>query len=220
MDENSNKAEKQGSSGRKRAPAMEAGRRREMIVSAALPLVVEYGAAVTTAQIARAAGIGEGTIFRVFSDKDELLAACMDAAVRPDDTVAHLEAIVLEQPLEERLHQACEVLRGHMNRIGQVAGALAAVGKLDRMRRPEAGAKGEMPDREAGLAGPRAALAALFEPDRDALRQPPERLAAVFQMMLLASGRPGTAEPLDNDELVGLFLHGAVRAPGAPEGGA
>lgn len=44
--------------------------RREMIVRAALPLVVEYGTSVTTAQIARAAGIGEGTIFRAFGDKD------------------------------------------------------------------------------------------------------------------------------------------------------
>ncbi|MEV5460280.1 DUF6069 family protein [Streptomyces cellulosae] len=34
-----------------------------MIVQAAVPLITEYGSAVTTAKIARAAGIGEGTIF-------------------------------------------------------------------------------------------------------------------------------------------------------------
>ena len=47
--------------------------RRQMIVRAVLPLVVEHGAAVTTSQIARAAGICEGTVFRAFKDKDELL---------------------------------------------------------------------------------------------------------------------------------------------------
>src|SRR5690349_12521793 len=72
---------------RRRAPAMDADQRRAMIVAAALPLVVEYGASVTTAKIARAAGIGEGTIFRVFPDKETLLKACVAEAVRPDDTV-------------------------------------------------------------------------------------------------------------------------------------
>ncbi|WP_331763944.1 helix-turn-helix domain-containing protein [Streptomyces anthocyanicus] len=38
---------------------------------------------MSTAKIARAAGIGEGTIFRAFADKDALLAACMAEAVRP-----------------------------------------------------------------------------------------------------------------------------------------
>jgi AcrR family transcriptional regulator len=33
--------------------------RREMIVKVAIPLIAEYGAAVTTSKIARAAGVGE-----------------------------------------------------------------------------------------------------------------------------------------------------------------
>ena len=61
--------------------------RRTMIVAAALPLVAEHGAAVTTSQIARAAGIGEATIFRVFADKDEVLDECMAEAVRTDHVV-------------------------------------------------------------------------------------------------------------------------------------
>lgn len=56
--------------------------RREMIVAAALPLLVEHGAVVSTAQIAKAAGIGEATIFRSFADKNELLDACVAAALR------------------------------------------------------------------------------------------------------------------------------------------
>lgn len=192
---------------------MDPDQRRAMIVAAALPLVVEYGASVTTAKIARAAGIGEGTIFRVFPDKDTLLAACMAEALRPDDTVTHLESIALDQPLAARLTEAADVVRGHMARIGAVAGALAAAGRLERVAAAKPGRDHRPPDREAGLAGPRAALAALFEPDRDALRLAPERLADAFQLLLMSAGRPGAPDPLTTEELVDLFLHGAFAAP-------
>lgn len=198
---------------RRRAPAMDPDQRRAMIVTAALPLVVEYGPLVTTAKIARAAGIGEGTIFRVFTDKEALLAACMEEALRPDDTVAHLEGISLDQPLADRLTEAAEVMRGYMNRIGDVAGALVSVG---RAARPPAADDEDMAERnrrrEAGLTAPRTALTALFEPERDDLRLAPERLADTFQLMLMGAGRPGAPQPLDDRELVGLFLNGALVA--------
>src|SRR3954468_11924021 len=140
---------------RRRAPAMDADQRRAMIVAAALPLVVEYGASVTTAKIAKAAGIGEGTIFRVFPDKDALLHACVAEAVRPDDTVRHLESISLDQPLAHRLIEAAEVIRGHLTRMGAVISALAATGRLEPPAPPKPDEKGRLPDREAGLAAPR-----------------------------------------------------------------
>jgi AcrR family transcriptional regulator len=190
---------------------MDPDQRRAMIVAAALPLVIEYGAAVTTAKIARAAGIGEGTIFRVFDDKDALLAACMAEAVRPDTTVAHLESISLDQPLAARLTEAAETLRGYLTRMGAVAGALASAGRLERPASSKTGKDGRSPDREAGFAAPRAALAALFEPERASLRLAPERLADAFQMLLM-TGRSGAPEPLTTEELVDLFLNGALTA--------
>lgn len=188
---------------------MDPEQRRAMIISAALPLVVEYGPLVTTAKIARAAGIGEGTIFRVFTDKEELLAACLEEALRPDDTVAHLGGISLDQPLAARLVEAAGVMRGHMNRIGEVAGALASRGKAERAHTADMG-EGQRA-REAGLAAPRAALAALLEPEREALRLAPERLADLFQLMLMSAGRSGVRDVSD-DEIVDLFLHGALSA--------
>ncbi|WP_329431854.1 TetR/AcrR family transcriptional regulator [Streptomyces sp. NBC_01280] len=115
---------------------MDPEQRRAAIVAAALPLVIEYGASVTTAKVARAAGIGEGTIFRVFDDKNALLAACMAEAARPDTTVAHLESISMDQPLADRLAEAADTMRGHMTRMGAVAGALAASGRLERPAPP------------------------------------------------------------------------------------
>ncbi|WP_129843832.1 TetR/AcrR family transcriptional regulator [Streptomyces sp. RFCAC02] len=187
---------------------MDPDQRRAMIVAAALPLVVEYGASVTTAKIARAAGIGEGTVFRVFPDKDAILAACLAEAVRPDDLVAHLTAIDTDQPLHARLHEAAEVMRARMERMGAVIGALAAT--AGTMSRPAPGKGGALPDREAGFAAPRAALAALFAPDADRLRLAPERLADAFQMLLVPAGRSGAPDPLTTGEIVDLFLHGAL----------
>ncbi|MFH9352535.1 TetR family transcriptional regulator [Kitasatospora sp. NPDC017646] len=196
---------------RRRAPAMDPEQRRAVIVAAALPLVVEYGASVTTAKIARAAGIGEGTIFRVFADKDALLAACLAEALRPDVAVAHLASIELDQPLAARLAQAADVLSGHLARVGAVIGALAGAGRPER---PAPAGPRRAADRDAGLAAPRAALAALFEPDRERLRLAPERLADSFQLLLMSAGRAGTPEPLSTEELVDLFLHGAIAAAG------
>ena len=64
-----------------------------MIVEATLPLLLEHGEMVTTRQIAEAAGIAEGTIFRVFADKDEVIAAVVDAAVDPTPLEEALAAI-------------------------------------------------------------------------------------------------------------------------------
>ncbi|NUO99858.1 MAG: TetR/AcrR family transcriptional regulator [Nonomuraea sp.] len=190
--------------------------RREMIVKAALPLVVEYGTSVTTAQVARAAGIGEGTIFRAFGDKDALLAACMAEALRPDDTLAHVSAISLDLPLPDRLIEASEALRGYLARMGAVAGALATSGGLRRdptAPAPEGGPGspgGGRPvsGRDASMAASREALAGLFEPERARLRLDPERLAEAFQFLVMAAGRGPS--PLSSEELVTLFLHGAL----------
>ena len=66
--------------------------RRKAIVEATLPLLAQYGAGVTTRQIAEAAGIAEGTIFRVFPDKPALLMAAAEETMNPSDGGAELEA--------------------------------------------------------------------------------------------------------------------------------
>jgi AcrR family transcriptional regulator len=53
---------------------------RETIVQAAMPLITEWDT-VTTAQIARAAGIDEATLLRVFNDKDAVLTAAIQVHV-------------------------------------------------------------------------------------------------------------------------------------------
>src|SRR5438477_10912799 len=114
---------------RRRAPGMSPEQRRDMIVRAALPLVAEFGTAVTTQHVARAAGIGEATIFRVFADKDALLDACIAEALDSTHVLSELGSIPLDQPLAARLIEAVDALRGYLGRMGSVMGALHATGR-------------------------------------------------------------------------------------------
>lgn len=187
---------------------MSPGERRAMIVAAALPLVAEYGAAVTTSQVAQAAGIGEATLFRAFADKNELLAACVAETLRVDHVLAEIAAIQSDAPLRERLVQAAEALRKHGARIGAVVGTLHATGHLQRQRPDH-----PRPDRSESFRAIQAAIAELLEPDRRALRLQPDQLAGVLVGVLVLGRRlPGsedTAE-ISTATLVDVFLHGAL----------
>ncbi|MGW2024200.1 TetR/AcrR family transcriptional regulator [Streptomyces decoyicus] len=207
-----------------------------MIVAVALPLVAEYGAAVTTSQIARAAGIGEATIFRAFKDKDELLDACVAEAVGTDHVLRELASISLDEPVAVRLTEAAEALRAHLERLGTVIGALHASGHR-RGREPGTGTRdgdgpsggGDGPSRAPD--GPprdgraesatvlRNAVVELIEPDRAAFRLSPEKVASAFLGLLFTRLQTPVAEadaPLTPDELIDVLLHGTLHHPGSP----
>lgn len=183
---------------------MSVEQRRQMIVAAALPLVAEYGTAVTTSQIARAAGIGEATIFRAFADKDEVLGACMAEAVRSDHVVRELASIPMDQPLAGRLADAIEALRAHLARMGVIAGALYASGHRTQGERSVPPGGG----RQESMAVIRDSIADLIEPDAATLRLDTPQLAAVF--LGLAFSHVTGPESLASAELVDVFLNGAV----------
>ena len=84
--------------------------RRSAIIEATLPLLLENGEMVTTRQIAEAAGIAEGTIFRVFADKDAVIAAVIDAAVDPAPMEEALGELDPAAPLDRVLTQAIAIL--------------------------------------------------------------------------------------------------------------
>ncbi|MFF4051693.1 TetR/AcrR family transcriptional regulator [Streptomyces chartreusis] len=188
---------------RRRAPAMSPEQRREMIIQTAIPLIAEYGAAVTTAKIARAAGIGEGTIFRVFADKDALLQACVAEALSPEHAIRELDAIDISQPLPVRLAEAGEALQAHMSRMGAILGSLGHGGGKHPGKVRGAG-------RAESTARIRAALAELLEPDKATLRRPPEQIAALFFGLLFTQPRTEDEPDLTPQELVEVFLHGAL----------
>ncbi|MEV0645810.1 TetR/AcrR family transcriptional regulator [Phytomonospora sp. NPDC050363] len=191
---------------RKRAPGMTPDQRRDMIVRAALPLVAELGAAVTTGKIARAAGIGEATVFRVFADKDELLRACLTQAFDPEHVLAEIADIPLGQPLADRLTEAAESMRAYMERMGALIGAIGATRRpAPDDDRPHPGA-----DRDAAMARTVEALAGLFEPERDSLRLTPEEAAELFLRLTFTRPAPEGVHALDLPRTIDAFLNGAV----------
>ncbi|MDH5291940.1 MAG: TetR/AcrR family transcriptional regulator, partial [Acidimicrobiia bacterium] len=96
---------------RRRAAPLPPEERRASIIEAVLPLLMEQGAAVTSRQLAAAAGVSEGTIFNAFGDKEALLAAVLAAAVDTAPFERAIAAIGSELPFEERLAEAVVLIQ-------------------------------------------------------------------------------------------------------------
>ncbi len=174
--------------------------RRAAIVQAALALVLEHGVTVTTRQIAEAAGIAEGTIFRVFEDKQELLATVVEAVLDPEPDVAALDAIDRSVPLEERLVAAVEVLQWRVARIWQVMTAVGLT-KPPSSGGPRRGAPEVL------------AVARLIEPDAPHLRRSALDAAQLLRALTFATTHPALVSdaPVAPGEVVALLLDGIRR---------
>ena len=189
--------------GKARAAALPTEERRSTIVAATLPLFLEQGAAVTTREIAQAAGIAEGTIFRVFPDKTALLDAVIEAALDPMPTNAAMEAIDPRLSLEDRLVAAVEILRKRVLYLFRVFSAASGT------------TRGGSPERSHDLP----ALTAIFAAEAQHLSRPPADAARVLRGLTFACVHPsfGTDDPLTSDEIVAVFLDGIRRRDGDEE---
>ncbi len=192
----------------RRAPALSGDERREMILEVAVPLLVEHGQNVTTKQIADAAGIAEGTIFRVFADKQELIAAAVAKFMDPTPLRRAIELIDPVAPLEDKIREIVVLLR---ERFTGIVGIMHALGGPDR-----ATIKGG----HDGHHGPRAematAVAAVLETESERLRIEPATAAHLVRLIVFASEFPSFTEAkrLTTDELVDFILRGIAREDG------
>jgi AcrR family transcriptional regulator len=179
-----------------RASPLPPDERRRAIIAAVLPLLIEQGGAVTSRQMAEAAGVSEGTIFKVFADKDELVAAALETAIDPAPLERAIEAIDATEPFEDRLVRATELIQR------RIVGIWRLVSQLSAHHRPE---RRPLPDSPA--------LAALLATEPDRLRVDPVDGARLLRALTLACSHPMlAAQPRSAAEIVDLFLHGAGAA--------
>jgi AcrR family transcriptional regulator len=182
--------------------------RRRAIVAATVPLLIAKGAAVTTAQIARAAGIAEGTIFRVFPDKAALICEAVKSTMNPAAVCEAIGAIGPHMPMKAQLAAAARLLQDHWNRV-------TALGEFFRSLPIPPGSRqseGRRLIEESGAALSDA-LTALFDRHKDALRVAPSKAVAAFRGLVFASAHPlMTADQrLSIDDVVAVLLAGIAR---------
>jgi AcrR family transcriptional regulator len=199
-----------------RAAAMAPDDRRQAIIDVVVPLLLDHGGEVSTREIAEAAGIAEGTIFRVFPDKNALWLAVAERTLDPQAERDELnEAIAGATDLYTKIERAADHLLQRSQRVMAVMMLLRGMW----MRQAEHDSKdhrtGEGPPfiveaNRALMSG----LTELFEAHRSELAVGPQTAAAVLRSLVLGQRHPGAHADylLSPAEVAEVMLHGVMRA--------
>jgi len=183
---------------RERARPLAPEERREAILDAVLPLLLERGRDVTSRELAEASGVAEGTIFRAFGDKESLLEAGLEKLLDPVPFRTELRRIPLDLPFEEKVACVIEALQLRFREVFRV---------MTLFQR-----EGPPPRRETDNQDWLVILRELFQPDVPRLAVPVDTLA--WHLRLVAFGASiepfNQARPFDADELATVVVHGVA----------
>ncbi|MFF1877713.1 TetR/AcrR family transcriptional regulator [Leifsonia sp. NPDC058230] len=178
----------------RRAQALSVEERQAMIIDAVIPLLIEHGRAVTSKQIAEAACIAEGTIFRAFGDKETLLQAAIEKYLDPEPLRNALRSIDPGLPIEHKVRAIMYLLR---ERFLLVMRLMATIGP----QRPP------IPQERQQFVE---IIARILEPDMQRLNWSAERIGYILRLISFASAFPALNEGVEFsiDELTRIVLFG------------
>lgn len=191
-----------------RASRLPPEERRAAIIAATIPLIRAYGYSVTTRQIADASGVGEGTLFRVFEDKNHLIREAICVALEPTGLVERIAAIDRDRPVRVRLTDAIDLLQQRMKDVFEL---LAAV----QMYRPPGGDTTVRPPSHEPIVR---SIEELIEPDRAAFRVEPAEIARMLQVLTFAGSHSGINDdhPMTPEQIVSILLDGVLQPSSRP----
>jgi AcrR family transcriptional regulator len=198
---------------RERATPLPPEDRRQAIIDAVVPLLVEHGPAVTTRQIAEAAGVAEGTLFRVFPDKKALLMAAVQHVIDAErDERALVSKLRGAADLEAKVVAAIDHLRARMEQIMVVLTALRHVVLTEEKAYEGPHTPPEFM-READRRLLDAIATHVFAPHRDELRVDPLEAAMVLRAIVFGMWHPMGAAPkeISTRQTATLLLEGLTR---------
>ncbi|WP_416954458.1 TetR/AcrR family transcriptional regulator [Nocardioides sp. T5] len=185
-----------------RARPMTPEDRREALVDATIPLLHEHGRSVTTKLIADAAGVAEGTIFRVFESKDELVDAALDHAFDDTPFLAGLRDIDPDQTLRDLVRAIVELFQ---DRYRGIFGLMTAVG----MAAPPRDRQNLRPGLEEAVR----IMTDLIAPHAAELAVPVEEFVHITRLLTFSGSHPHVCagRTLTAEEIVTTVLDGLHR---------
>jgi AcrR family transcriptional regulator len=194
--------------------------RRAAILDALVPLLEKHGPQVTTRQIAEAAGIAEGTIFRAFPDKRTLFLEAARLTVAPPGWRDRMAAEAAQHA--DLRGKVLTAVDGMVLRSRRLFLAMAALrGAVLTGTQPPAPRGGPPPGVppflvEAGRELLEALTELVFEPHRDELCVPPDRAARALRSLVTGTWHPGATEAdrLTSVEITDVLLHGVAATCG------
>jgi len=180
--------------------------RRRALINATLPLLLEHGTSLSTRQIAQAAGVAEGTIFRAFDTKQDLINEVILHALDTDETAARLRRVRTDRPLDEVVAEVVGLLQAEIGRTR------ALTSLLSHPTLTAGGTKCPVDPHTRHLAL-HSAVAEVLATRSDELSVAPGTAASVLMAMAFATthsyaGEPALSGPQD---IAHIVLHGLAR---------
>lgn len=195
------------STSNRRAAPLALSDRKAAIIAAVTPLLATRGAAVTSRDLAEAAGVAEGTLFRAFESKENLIHAVLENYLDADLLKERFAVIPDDAGIEDVVARILHILSD------RVAGLFVIASAVERKDRGPHQNRHPHDKRAENLAKINTVIAERLERHASQLSVSPDKAAEFVRGIAFSAALPharGVSDiaSLSVDELTALALHG------------